>query len=43
VIGDGVILELGSHDELVALGGLYAEMYETWQQHMRPEEQRASG
>ena len=24
-------LELGSHDELVALGGLYAEMYATWQ------------
>jgi ATP-binding cassette subfamily B protein len=41
VIGDGAVLELGSHDELVALGGLYAEMYDTWQQHMRPEEQRS--
>ncbi len=36
VIGDGVVLELGSHDELVALGGLYAEMYATWQHHMSP-------
>jgi ATP-binding cassette subfamily B protein len=41
VIGDGAVLELGSHDELVALGGLYAEMYDTWQRHMRPEEQRS--
>jgi ATP-binding cassette, subfamily B, bacterial len=37
VIGDGVVLELGSHDELIALGGLYADMYATWQQHMHPE------
>jgi ATP-binding cassette subfamily B protein len=37
VIGDGIVLELGSHDELVALGGLYADMYATWQEHMRPE------
>jgi ATP-binding cassette subfamily B protein len=36
VIGDGMVLELGSHDELVALGGVYAEMYATWQQHMHP-------
>ncbi len=41
VIGDGAILELGSHDELVALGGLYAEMYATWEQHTRPQEQPA--
>jgi ATP-binding cassette, subfamily B, bacterial len=37
VIGDGVVLELGSHDELVAFGGLYADMYATWQEHMHPE------
>ena len=37
VIGDGIVLELGSHDELVALGGLYADMYATWQEHMHPE------
>ena len=30
VVGDGQLLEVGSHDELVALGGHYAEMYETW-------------
>jgi ATP-binding cassette subfamily B protein len=30
VVGDGRLLELGSHDELVALGGHYAEMYQTW-------------
>ncbi|HUE07717.1 MAG TPA: ABC transporter ATP-binding protein [Acidimicrobiales bacterium] len=30
VVGDGRLLEVGPHDELVALGGHYAEMYETW-------------
>ena len=30
VVGDGRLLEVGSHDELVALGGHYAEMFETW-------------
>jgi ATP-binding cassette, subfamily B, bacterial len=30
VVGDGRLLEIGSHDELVALGGQYAEMYATW-------------
>jgi ATP-binding cassette subfamily B protein len=30
VVGDGRLLEIGSHDELVALGGHYAEMYATW-------------
>jgi ATP-binding cassette subfamily B protein len=34
VIDDGGVIELGSHDELVALGGVYAEMYSTWQLHM---------
>jgi ATP-binding cassette, subfamily B, bacterial len=33
VVEDGRITELGSHDELVALGGRYAEMYETWMSH----------
>jgi ATP-binding cassette subfamily B protein len=37
VIGDGIVLELGSHAELVELGGLYADMYATWQEHMHPE------
>jgi ATP-binding cassette subfamily B protein len=30
VIEDGSIVESGSHDELVALGGRYAGMYGTW-------------
>jgi ATP-binding cassette subfamily B protein len=30
VVGEGRIIETGSHDELVAHGGRYAEMYETW-------------
>ncbi len=36
VIDDGGVIELGSHDELVALGGVYADMYATWQLHMGP-------
>ena len=28
VVGDGAITEAGSHDELMALGGTYAELYE---------------
>jgi ATP-binding cassette subfamily B protein len=34
VIDDGRVLESGSHDELVARGGRYAEMYATWTSHM---------
>jgi ABC-type multidrug transport system fused ATPase/permease subunit len=30
VVGDGRLLEIGSHDELIALGGHYAGMYATW-------------
>ena len=30
VVDDGRIVEVGSHDELVARGGRYAEMYATW-------------
>jgi len=33
VVDDGRIVELGSHDELVALAGRYAEMYRTWESH----------
>ena len=33
VVDDGGIVELGTHDELVALGGRYAEMYATWTRH----------
>jgi ATP-binding cassette subfamily B protein len=30
VVADGELAELGSHDELVALGGRYAGLYEVW-------------
>ena len=30
VVDEGRIIEVGSHDELVARGGRYAEMYQTW-------------
>lgn len=33
VIDDGGVVELGTHDELVALGGQYAGMYATWMAH----------
>jgi ATP-binding cassette, subfamily B, bacterial len=33
VVDDGRIVELGSHDELVARGGRYAGMYATWISH----------
>jgi ATP-binding cassette subfamily B protein len=33
VIDDGRAVESGSHDELVRLGGQYAEMYRTWSSH----------
>jgi ATP-binding cassette subfamily B protein len=34
VVVDGRIAELGSHDELLARGGFYADMYATWISHM---------
>ncbi len=33
VVDDGRIAELGSHEELLARDGLYAEMYATWISH----------
>jgi ATP-binding cassette subfamily B protein len=33
VLDDGRIAELGSHEELVARGGRYAEMYAAWVEH----------
>jgi ATP-binding cassette subfamily C protein len=30
VIQDGRVAELGSHDELVAAGGVYAELWRSW-------------
>jgi ATP-binding cassette subfamily B protein len=34
VVDDGRIVETGPHQELVALGGRYAEMYATWSSQM---------
>jgi ATP-binding cassette subfamily B protein len=34
VVDDGRIVELGSHQELVAQGGRYAEMYAAWTEHL---------
>jgi ATP-binding cassette subfamily B protein len=34
VVDDGRILELGTHDDLVARGGRYAEMYAAWIAHL---------
>jgi ATP-binding cassette, subfamily B, bacterial len=34
VVHDGRIVELGSHEELVARGGRYAQLDATWQRHM---------
>jgi ATP-binding cassette subfamily B protein len=33
VVNDGRIIETGTHDELVARGGFYSEMYDTWISH----------
>jgi len=33
VVEDGRVIERGSHDQLVARGGRYAEMYATWMSH----------
>ena len=32
VVDDGLITELGAHDELVAAGGDYAALWHSWQQ-----------
>ena len=33
VVHDGRIIELGAHDDLVAVGGRYATMFDTWESH----------
>ena len=33
VVHDGHIVEIGSHDELLAAGGRYTRLYETWMAH----------
>jgi len=41
VVDRGRIIELGSHDELVARGGEYAEMYATWERHTAGDDVRS--
>ena len=36
VVEDGRVSELGSHDELLALGGSYAALWESWQSDRAP-------
>ncbi len=31
VVEDGLLRELGTHDELIAEQGAYADLWETWQ------------
>ncbi|MBW8826943.1 MAG: ABC transporter ATP-binding protein [Acidobacteria bacterium] len=38
VVDHGRIVEMGSHAELVALGGRYAEMYASWSSHVTGDE-----
>ena len=33
VVDGGGISEIGSHDQLIALGGRYADMHEVWERH----------
>jgi ATP-binding cassette subfamily B protein len=37
VVDDGRLLEVGTHDELVALGGRYADMHATWMRYLTGE------
>ncbi|MGY6499509.1 MAG: ABC transporter ATP-binding protein [Acidimicrobiales bacterium] len=43
VVDGGGIAELGTHDELVARGGPYAAMFDTWQRHASGEPAGADG
>ena len=43
VVDDGRIVEAGAHEELVAAGGRYAEMYATWVHHAQGAESSSLG
>ncbi|HZU71284.1 MAG TPA: ABC transporter ATP-binding protein [Acidimicrobiales bacterium] len=42
VVDEGRIVESGAHDELVALGGRYADMYATWMSHTEGDQVHSS-
>ncbi|HZT67750.1 MAG TPA: ABC transporter ATP-binding protein [Acidimicrobiales bacterium] len=41
VVDEGQVVEIGTHDELVARGGRYAAMYATWMSHSDADPERA--
>jgi ATP-binding cassette subfamily B protein len=41
VVDQGRILEVGAHEELLARGGRYAEMFEAWSSHLGGDEEAA--
>ena len=43
VVEDGRIAELGSHDELVAAGGSYAALWDSWNGHAADRDERGVG
>jgi ABC-type multidrug transport system fused ATPase/permease subunit len=43
VVEDGLIVEIGSHDELLAADGAYAALWRSWQGHPEKQEGRAGG
>jgi ATP-binding cassette subfamily B protein len=42
VVHDGRMVEVGSHKELLAFGGRYADLYETWARHGMTEQPAAA-
>jgi hypothetical protein len=43
VVDQGRVVEVGSHAELAAVGGVYADLHRTWMAHLDGGEAAASG